>query len=165
LFIRIRGGRYYLWRAVDQDGDTLDILVQKRRNIGAATRFFRKLLKGLRYVPNRLVTDNLRSYSAAHRIILPTVHHCTNQYANNRAEGPINPLGNGSGICAGLRLYHTSNSFFWFTARQQTLSDRPPLDESRSLCRVSKPGLYDLARRDNRSGDGVRRGSIRPRTT
>ena len=48
LFIRIRGGRYYLWGAVDQDGDMLDILVQKRRNTGAATRFFRKLLKGLR---------------------------------------------------------------------------------------------------------------------
>ena len=86
LFIRIRGGRYYLWRAVDQDGDTLDILVQKRRNTGAATRFFRKCLKGLRYVPNRPVSDKLRSYQAAHRTTLPSVHHCTTQYANNRAE-------------------------------------------------------------------------------
>ena len=86
LFIRIRGERYYLWRAVDQDGDTLDILVQKRRNTGAAKRFFRKLLKGLQYVPNRLVTDKLRSYAAAKRTTLPSVHHCTRQYANNRAE-------------------------------------------------------------------------------
>ena len=60
LFIRIRGGRYYLWRAVDQDGQTLDILVQKRRNTGAAKRFFRKLFKGLQYVPNRLVQDSGR---------------------------------------------------------------------------------------------------------
>lgn len=86
LFIRIRGARYYLWRAVDQDGETLDILVQKRRNTKAAKRFFRKLLKGLRYVPNRLVTDQLRSYAAAHRTTLPSVHHCTTHYANNRAE-------------------------------------------------------------------------------
>ena len=86
LFIRIRGERYYLWRVVDQDGQTLDILVQKRRSTSAAKRFFRKLLKGLRYVPNRLVTDKLRSYAAAHRTTLPSVQHCTNQYANNRAE-------------------------------------------------------------------------------
>ena len=86
LFIRIRGERYYLWRAVDQDGQVLDILVQKRRNTGAAKRFFRKLLKGLQYVPNRLVTDKLRSYGAAHRTTMPSVTHYTRQYANNRAE-------------------------------------------------------------------------------
>ncbi len=86
MFIRMGGKRYYLWRAVDQDGETLDILVQKRRNTHAANRFFRKLLKGLRYVPNRLVTDQLRSYAAAHRTALRSVQHCTTQYANNRAE-------------------------------------------------------------------------------
>ena len=78
--------RYYWWRAVDQDGETLDILVQKRRNTRAAERFFRKLLKGLCYVPNKLVTDKLRSYGAAHRDIMPSVTHCTRQYVNNRAE-------------------------------------------------------------------------------
>ena len=86
MFIRIRGERYYLWRAVDQDGQTLDILVQKRRNTRAAKRFFRKLLKGLRYTPNRLVTDKLGSYRAAHRTTFPSVRHSTTQYANNRAE-------------------------------------------------------------------------------
>ncbi len=86
LFIKMGGARYYLWRAVDQDGETLDILVQKRRNTRAAKRFFRKLLKGLCYVPNTLVTDKLRSYAAAHKATLPSVHHCTTQYANNRAE-------------------------------------------------------------------------------
>ena len=80
------GARYYWWRAVDQDGETLDILVQKRRNTRAAKRFFRKLLKGLCYVPNKLVTDKLRSYGAAHRDIMPSVTHCTRQYVNNRAE-------------------------------------------------------------------------------
>ncbi len=71
---------------MDQDGEVLDILVQKRRNTRAAKRFFRKLLKGLRYVPNRLVTDKLRSYGAAQRTTLPSVHHCTTHYANNRVE-------------------------------------------------------------------------------
>ena len=86
MFIKMGGKRYYLWRAVDQDGDVLDILVQKRRNTRAAERFFRKLLKGLRYTPNRLFTDKLRSYRAAHRTTLPSVCHCTHPYANNRAE-------------------------------------------------------------------------------
>jgi putative transposase len=61
VFITIGGQRHYLWRAVDQDGDVLDILVQKHRDKRAAKRFFRKLLKGLRYAPRRIVTDKLRS--------------------------------------------------------------------------------------------------------
>jgi putative transposase len=64
----------------------IDILVQSRRNRRAAARFFRKLLKGQGREPRRLITDKLRSYSAAHRIVMPSVVHCTNQYANNRAE-------------------------------------------------------------------------------
>ncbi len=65
VFITINGRVHYLWRAVDQDGDVLDILVQSRRNKKAATRFFRKLLKGLQYVPRVIITDKLKSYSAA----------------------------------------------------------------------------------------------------
>jgi putative transposase len=57
VFIRIRGKLHYLWRAVDQDGHVRDILVQSRRNAKAAKRFFRKLLKGLQYVPRVIVTD------------------------------------------------------------------------------------------------------------
>ena len=64
VFITIGGRRHYLWRAVDQDGDVLDILVQKHRDKRAAKRFFRKLLKGLRYAPCQIVTDKLRSYGA-----------------------------------------------------------------------------------------------------
>ena len=86
LFVTIRGERQYLWRAVDQDGDVIDILVQPRRNRRAAERFFRKLLKGQESEPRRLVTDKLRSYSAAHRTIMPSVIHVTERYANNRAE-------------------------------------------------------------------------------
>ena len=65
LFVKIQGELQYLWRAVDQDGDVIDILVQSRRNRRAAERFFRKLLKGQGSEPRRLVTDKLRSYGAA----------------------------------------------------------------------------------------------------
>ena len=86
LFVTIQGRQQYLWRAVDEDGDVIDILVQSRRNQRAAVRFFRKLLKREGHVPRRLVTDKLRSYPAAHRAVMPSVVHCTDQYANNRAE-------------------------------------------------------------------------------
>ena len=82
----IRGRRQYLWRAVDQDGDVLDILVQPRRDRQAAARFFRKLLKGQGREPRRLITDKLRSYAAAHHTVMPSVTHGTRQYENNRAE-------------------------------------------------------------------------------
>ncbi len=86
LFVKIHGRQQYLWRAVDEDGDVIDILVQSRRNRRAATRFFRKLLKGQGREPRRLITDKLRSYSAAHRTVMPLVIHSTRQYENNRAE-------------------------------------------------------------------------------
>ncbi|MDQ3688339.1 MAG: IS6 family transposase [Acidobacteriota bacterium] len=65
MFIKMNGEDHYLWRAVDQDGNVLDILVQSRRNKKAAKKFFRKLLKGLRYVPRVIITDKLKSYGAA----------------------------------------------------------------------------------------------------
>ena len=86
VFIKIKGKLHYLWRAVDQDGDTLDILVQSRKNIKAAERFFRKLLKGLKYSPNKIVTDKLKSYGAAHSEMRLSAVHETGQYQNNRAE-------------------------------------------------------------------------------
>lgn len=86
VFVSIKGVRHYLWRAVDQDGDVLDILVQKKRNGNAAKRFFRKLLKGLRYVPRRIVTDKLGSYAVAHKALMPTVEPIRDKGSNNRAE-------------------------------------------------------------------------------
>ena len=84
--VQINGAQRYLWRAVDQHGNVLDILVQSRRNAVAAKRFFRKLLKGLRYVPRVIVTDKLASYQVAHRELLPSVTHRRSKYLNNRAE-------------------------------------------------------------------------------
>lgn len=68
VFIKVNGQRQYLWRAVDQDGNVLDILVPSRRNAKAAKRFLAKLMTKQRRVPRVLVTDKLRSYAAAHRI-------------------------------------------------------------------------------------------------
>jgi putative transposase len=86
VFIRINGEQHYLWRAVDQDGDVIDILVQPRRDQRAAERFFRRLLRRQGKEPFRIVTDKLRSYSAALRRILGEVAHSTERHANNRAE-------------------------------------------------------------------------------
>jgi len=76
---------------VDQDGEALDILVQSYRNRKAAKRFFRKLLKALRYVPRVIITDKLRSYSAAIAEVLPSVEHCQDKGQNNRAENSHQP--------------------------------------------------------------------------
>ena len=86
LFVNIQGRCQHLWRAVDQDGDVIDILVQSRRDRWAAARFFRKLLKGQGCPPRCLITDKLRSYSAAHGVVMRSVVHSTQQYENNRAK-------------------------------------------------------------------------------
>ncbi len=86
VFIKLQGRPRYLWRAVDEDGDTTDILAQSRRDRRAALLFFRKLLKGKDCIPRRLITDKLRSYPAACRTVMPSVVHCTDPYANNRAN-------------------------------------------------------------------------------
>ncbi len=86
VVLTIKGKHHYLWRAVDQDGHVLDVLVQSRRDRQAAKRFFRKLLKGLRYVPRVLITDKLKSYAAAKAQIMPGVEHRQHKGLNNRAE-------------------------------------------------------------------------------
>jgi putative transposase len=92
VFVRIQGRQHLLWRAVDEDGDVIDILVQSRRNQRAAVRFFRKLLKRQGSVPRELVTDKLASYPVAHRTVMLSVRHVTTQHANNRAEVSHQPI-------------------------------------------------------------------------
>ena len=82
-FLTINGRRQYRWRAVDQDGNVLDILVQCRRDAKAAKRFFRKLLKRQCASPRVLVTDTLRSYQVAHRAVMPSVEHRQSRYLNS----------------------------------------------------------------------------------
>ncbi len=91
MVLTITGEHHYLWRAGDQDGTVLDILVPRRRNKRAAKKFFRKLLKGVTSVPRVLVTDKLKSYGAAKREILPGIEHRQHRYLNNRAENSHQP--------------------------------------------------------------------------
>ena len=86
VFVKIDGKQYYLWRAVDQDGEVVDVFLQRRRDGNAAKRFFKRLLKTHRDEPRKIVTDKLRSYGVAHRELIPESIHDTSRYANNRAE-------------------------------------------------------------------------------
>jgi putative transposase len=86
VFININGVLHYLWRDVDQDGDEIDILVQKRKDKKEASRSFRTLLEGQQAAPIKIVTDKLRSYSAAKKELIPGVEHSTQHYENNRCE-------------------------------------------------------------------------------
>ncbi|PLS79325.1 MAG: IS6 family transposase, partial [Chloroflexi bacterium] len=87
----INGKTHYLWRAVDQDGNVLDILVQSRRNKVAAKKFFRKLLTRCQYVPRVLITDKLGSYEAAKKDVMPRAEHRRHRRLNNRAENSHQP--------------------------------------------------------------------------
>ena len=86
VFVKIQGRQHYLWRAVDQDGEVVDVFLQRRRDGKAAKRFFKRLLRTSGSEPRRIVTDKLRSYGVAHRELVPDTIHDTSQYANNRAE-------------------------------------------------------------------------------
>ena len=84
--IQINGKQHYLWRAVDQDGEVVDVYLQSKRDGAAAKRFFKRLLRSYGGEPRKIVTDKLRSYGVAHRELMPDVIHSTEQYENNRAE-------------------------------------------------------------------------------
>ena len=109
VFVTIQGRQQYLWRAVDEDGDVLDILVQSHRNPRTAVRFFRTLLKTQGPIPRRLITDQLRSYAAACRTVMPSVVHVADQYANNRAEVSHQPTRQRSARCGASRRQPTCN--------------------------------------------------------
>jgi len=86
VFVKIQGKQYYLRRAVDQDGDIVNVFLQRRRDGKAAQHFFKRLLRTSGSEPRRIVTDKLRSYGVAHRELIPDTIHDTSQYSNNRAE-------------------------------------------------------------------------------
>jgi putative transposase len=92
MVISIAGRKHWLWRAVDQHGVVLDILVQSRRNAQAAKRLLRKLLKKQGCPPRRMITDKLGSYASAWRQIMPAVEHRSHKGLNNRAENSHLPF-------------------------------------------------------------------------
>ncbi|MGY3205840.1 IS6 family transposase [Streptomyces sp. TE5632] len=91
VFIKINGVRQYLWRAVVQDGNVLDVLVRSRRDAKAAKRFLAKLMQKQQRVPRVLVTDKLRPCGTAHRELMPSVEHRCHQGLNHRAENSDQP--------------------------------------------------------------------------
>jgi len=86
VFVKINGKQHYLWRAVDQDGEVVDVFLQTRRDGAAAKLFFKRLLRSYGGGPRKIVTDKLRSYGVAHRELMPETIHSSKQYENNRAE-------------------------------------------------------------------------------
>jgi len=89
--LKIAGKKHYLWRAVDQHGVVLDVLVQSRRDKKAAKRLLRKLLKRQCRAPRVMITDKLKSYGAAKKEIMPGVEHRQHKGLNNRAENSHQP--------------------------------------------------------------------------
>ncbi len=86
VFVKINGKQQYLWRAVDQEGEIVDVFLQSRRDGAAAKRFFKRLLRRHGGEPREIVTDKLQSYGVAQRELIPETIHNTAHYANNRAE-------------------------------------------------------------------------------
>ena len=109
--MKIVGKKHWLWRAVDQNGVVLDILVQSRRDKHAAKRLLRKLLKKQMRSPRLLITDKLRSYGAAKREIMPGVEHRQHKGLNNRAENSHQPTLYGSMGC--WRHVQPASSLGW----------------------------------------------------
>jgi putative transposase len=151
VFIRINGQQKYLWRAVDQDGDMIDILVQPRRDQHAAERFFRRLLRGQGKEPLRIITDKLRSYSAAMRTTLSGVNHNTGRYANNRAEASHQPTRQRE---RHMRRFKSAGQAQRFLlpprCRPESLSSRPPFAEFAESPNLTIAILRGLADRDSR---------------
>ena len=92
MVIVIRGQRHWLWRAVDNEGEVLDFLVQSKRNAKAALKLMRKLLKKQGWAPTWITTDKLRSYHVAFRTLGLTAEHIDNKRANKRAENSHQPV-------------------------------------------------------------------------
>jgi len=92
MVVTIAGNKQWLWRAVDQNGFVLDVLVQSRRNAKSAKRLMRKLLKKQGHAPRVMITDKLGSYAVAGREIMPQVEHRRHKGLNNRAENSHQPM-------------------------------------------------------------------------
>jgi transposase-like protein len=92
MVVRINGKKHWLWRAVDNEGEELDFLVQTRRSAKAAKRLMKKLLKKLGFAPTRVITDKLASYPAAFKAIGLSAEHDRGLRANNRAENSHLPI-------------------------------------------------------------------------
>ena len=154
LCLMINGQRGWLWRAVDDAGEVLDILVQRRRSARAAKRFFRKLLKGFRMVPCAIVTDRLASYAAAKAVVMPTVAHLRGWRQNNRVENSHQPVRQRErGLQRFKSLRHAARFCSVFSTGLQPVSARPPCAVGAQLSRSDASTLAGMGHR--RGDDGV----------
>jgi putative transposase len=126
VVISIAGGKHWLWRAVDQLGVVLDILVQSQRNAKAAKRLLRKLLKKQGITPRALTTDKFASYGAAKREIMPGVEHRQHRGLNNRAENSHQPTRRRERIMKRFKSAGQAQRFLSFMIRWQTSSAALP---------------------------------------
>ena len=124
VYMKIAGCMVYLWRAVDAEGEVLDVLVQSKRNKPAALNLMRKLLKKCGFVPDRMITDDLRSYGAAVRELGIESRHERGQWRNNRAETRVSRPNAGSARCNASRALAQLRSFSLHTRSSTTLSMR-----------------------------------------
>ena len=111
VVLTITGVKYWLWRAVDQTGTVLDILVQSRRDTKAAKRLLRKLIKRQCRTPRVMVTDKLASYGAAKREVMPSVEHRKHKGLNNRAENSHQPTRRRERQMKGVKLAGQAQRF------------------------------------------------------
>jgi transposase-like protein len=111
VYLRVNGHMVYLWRAVDAEGEVLDVLIQSRRNRTAALKLMRKLLKKYAFVPDRLVTDDLRSYAAAVRDLGLAGCHDRGRWRNNRAENSHQPTRRREGKMQGFKSAGSAQRF------------------------------------------------------
>ena len=116
LYLKIDGRFVYLWRAVDSEGEVLDVLVQTKRNKAAALKLMRKLLKKYGFLPENLVTDNLRSYHAAARNLGIERLHCTGRWRDNRVENSHQPTPRRERKMQGFKSAGSAQRFLSFHA-------------------------------------------------
>jgi putative transposase len=125
VVITIAGEKHWLWRAVDQHGIVLDILVQSRRNAKAAKRLLRKLLKKHGIAPRVMITDKLASYAAAKRAVMPGVEHRQHKGLNNRAENSHQPTRRRERIMKRFKSAGQAQRFLSVHDRSANLFRRP----------------------------------------
>ena len=146
MVVAISGRKYWLWRAVDQHGVVLDILIQSRRNKKGAKRLMRKLLKKQGCAPRVMITDKLKSYGAAKREIMPGVEHRQHKGLNNRAENSHLPTRAASGSCRSSNHPDRPSNFSPFMSPSPTCSTsnairNPPLTSVLLETKRSRSGM------------------------